>query len=200
MRQTAIKYILTVLSWLAVLYPLWIRAQNVTLSFDRGLWLDLFPFFGIAAFCIMWLHVIGGALQDWLRRYVDLEEFVNNTSLVVFILMILHPVFLLIGLGAGASNVFFSGNGYIWLGVIGLVLLLTYDLGKAFKRRGLFIRYWNAILLISTIGFIFIFFHSLGLGSDLQAGPLRVLWIIYGATGIAATIYNYGLRRMFGPK
>jgi hypothetical protein len=50
-------------------------------------------------------------------------------------------------------------------------------------------------LLISTIGFILTFFHSLEVGHELQSGILRNIWIFYGTTGIMATFYTYGIKK-----
>ncbi len=83
----------------------------------------------------------------------------------------------------------------ISLGILGFLLLITYDVGKALKRYDFFVRHWNKILVVSTIGYILTFLHSLMLGSDLQRGFLRGLWIFYGTTAILATIYTYGLKR-----
>ncbi len=179
-----------------MLYPLWVSVSGTAWSFSPDLWLDLFPVLGITAFCIMWLHVVGGALEEWLERYVNFQRFVDNTSIFIFVLIILHPLFLLIGQGFRVADIFLYGQNYIMLGVAGLLMLLTYDLGKARKEREFFVRHWNAVLIVSTIGFLLIFFHSLGLGSDVQAGPLRDLWIFYGTTAIVATTYNYGVKKL----
>lgn len=195
MQRLFIKSLLIATACLAVLYPLWVRVRSLEWALDSTFIPNLFPALGIAAFTIMWLHVVGGALEVWLKKYVDFEKFVHNTSFLVLILIIFHPLLLLIQLGFDFTKLFLYGSAiYIWLGILGWFLLLTYDVGRVFKRNNFFVRNWNAILILSTLGFLFAFFHSLGLGSDLQSGFLRKLWIFYGATAIIAAIYNYGVR------
>jgi uncharacterized membrane protein len=196
MNQKLIKYLVALFAYLAVLYPLWMAAKDLELAPGSSLLLSLFPLFGIAAFAMLWLHAISGVFEPWLRKHFDFDRFVNITSTLIFICIILHPLLLIISPMVTLSNLLLHGGLYIWLGVIGWLLLLTYDAGKALKKYNFFARNWNKILLISTIGFLLIFFHSLQLGSDLQLNPMRSLWIFYGTTAILATIYTYGVKRL----
>src|SRR3989344_3714661 len=197
MGQSLIKYLITALCYLAVLYPLWVRFQTVQWTSDpSSLLFNLFPFFGLAAFALLWLHAMSGPFEPWLRKHFDLDRFVHITSLLIFFCIILHPLLLLIGIGFNFAQLL-QGGTYIWLGIVGWLLLITYDIGKALQRYDFFVRNWKNILLISTIGFLLIFFHSLNLGSNLVSGPLRTLWIFYGVTAILATIYTYGIKRFW---
>lgn len=190
------KYIIITLSYLSVLGPVWMGAKDLSWGLNSTLTANLFPLFGLAGFAMLWLHMVGAGLEPWLRKYIDFKKFVNNTSTIILILIVLHPLLLLVSFGFNVSAVFQNYSFlYLLLGIIGWLLLLTYDIGRALKRRDFFVRHWNKILLISTIGFIFTFFHSLGLGTDLQEGPLRVVWIFYGVTAILSTIYTYGIKR-----
>jgi hypothetical protein len=49
-------------------------------------------------------------------------------------------------------------------------------------------------LIISNIGFILTFFHSLNLGADLAVDPLKTIWIIYGVTAMLAIAYTYAFK------
>jgi hypothetical protein len=110
--------------------------------------------------------------------------------------IILHPLLLLLIFRFNIGDIFLSyDNLYLWLGIIGLLLLLTYDIGKALKKYQFFVIHWNKILIISNIGFLLTFFHSLNLGTDLQSGGLRMIWIFYGITGMISIIYTYGIKR-----
>lgn len=193
MRRIIIKYAIIAFAYAAVLYPIWIRMRSLNWSLDTA---TLFPVFGLVAFSLLWLHSISGAFEPWLRSRFDFDRFVRITSILIFICIILHPLLLLISLEFNFNNVFlYSEAAYIRLGFIGWLLLITYDIGKAMKKYDFFVRNWNKILLISTIGFLLTFFHSLGLGSDLQSGPLRIIWFFYGITAIIATIYTYGIKK-----
>ncbi|MEX0919349.1 MAG: hypothetical protein WDZ64_01200 [Parcubacteria group bacterium] len=198
MSNTAVKISLLVFSLSAVLYPLWVRFSSVSWSLDETLLSNLFPAFGMIAFTLLWLHAISGAFEPWLRKQFDFDRFVHVTAYMILVSIILHPLLLLIQLGFNFNTVFlYYGEKYIWFGIVGFLLLITYDIGKALKRYNFFVRHWQKILVISTIGFFFTFFHSIGLGSDLQDNPLRALWIFYGLTAFVATIYTYGIKKLF---
>lgn len=189
------KYSIVAFAYLAVLYPLWIRFKNLNWALDFNLLLfNLFPMLGMAAFTLLWLHVLSGAFEPWLKKHFDFDRFVHNTSILIFIFIILHPLLLLIGLDFNFNELFLYGAKHIWFAIIAWILLITYDIGKVLQKYNFFTRNWKNILLISTIGFLLTFFHSIGLGSDLQSGTLRIIWIIYGITGIAAAIYVYGIK------
>lgn len=189
------KYSIVGFAYLAVLYPLWVRVN--ALNWNVSTSLDWFPLFGLAAFSILWLHSISGVFEPWLRKYINFDRFVYITSILVLVCIILHPLLLFVYLDFEFDSLLSSSYAmYIRLGVIGWLLLITYDIGKVLKKKyDFFVRNWNNILLISTIGFILTFFHSLYLGSDLQSGALRIIWIFYGVTAILATIYTYGIKR-----
>ena len=197
MNKILIKYSIVVVASLAVLYPLWIRLQSLYWSWNlSNIVLNVFPLFGLLAFTLLWLHAMSGVLEPWLRKYINFDQFVHSTATIILFSIILHPLLLLINLRFNISNLFlYYGFTSIWLGIISWLLLITYDIGKSLQKYPFFVKNWQNILTISTIGFILIFFHSLALGSDLQSGPLRIIWIFYGCTAILATIYTYGIKR-----
>ena len=195
MNRVIIKCCIVIFAYLAVLYPLWVNIGNMAWSFDSSSVFNLFPMFGLAAFALLWLHAISGAFEPWLRKYIDFDRFVQVTSILIFISIIFHPLLLLTNVNFNFGPIFTYGKLYIWLGIVGWLLLIIYDIGKVLKKYDFFTRNWNNILLISTIGFLLTFFHSLAIGSDLQSGPLRIIWIFYGVTAILATIYTYGIKR-----
>lgn len=188
------KKIITLVATVAVVLPIWAHIRNVSWS-DSSLLLNLFPIFGLLAFTLLWLHSMSGVFEEYLRRLYNFDFFVHWSSLVILVSFVLHPLLLLILIDFDIFGLFEGHSLPLWLGVIGFVLLLTYDIGKALKKRELFSRHWNKILVISTAGFLLTFFHSIMLGSDLQSGFLRSLWIFYGVTAILATIYTYGIKR-----
>lgn len=197
MNNKVTKYLILAFGYLAVLYPLWVRIESLQWGFDSTLLPNLFPLFGLAAFSLLWLHSISGVFEPWLRKYINFDKYVHDTSILILICIIAHPLLLLISLGFNVSSVYaIYGVKYIWFAIIGWCLLITYDIGKALKRYDFFVKHWQTILLISTIGFLLTFFHSLNLGSNLQSGPLRIIWIFYGATAILSTIYTYGIKRV----
>lgn len=200
MKISLIRYSIIAFTWLAVLYPLWVRMENINWTFNSAsLPFALFPFFGLAAFALLWLHAISGVFEPQLRTYFDFDRYVHITSMLILLCLIAHPLLLIIGMGAEFTKLF-SGGKYIWLAIIGWLLLITYDIGKALQRYDFFVRNWQNILTISTIGFLLTFFHSIGIGNDVASGPLRIIWIFYGVTAIFATIYTYGIKRFWNIK
>src|SRR5258708_1421798 len=194
MQNKLIKYSIIVFVWASVLYPLWMRAMNTHWAWDSYILLTLFPFFGLAAFSLLWLHAISGVFEPWLRKQFDFDRFVSVTALLILICIIMHPLLLILSPQTRFTDLLLHGGLYIWLGIIGWLLLITYDVGKALKKHDFFVRNWDKILIISTIGFLLTFLHSLVLGDDLQVGPLRYIWIFYGVTATLATIYTYGIK------
>jgi len=158
---------------------------------------NIFPIFGLIAFTLLWLHSISGAFEEYLRERfgnVRFDAFVRWTAMIILVSIILHPLLLLVLIDFNLPILFSGDSTGIYLGIIGLALLLTYDIGKALKRYQFFSRNWRGILIISNIGFILTFFHSLKLGSDLQSGGAKILWIFYGVTAIPAIIYTYAVK------
>lgn len=195
-NKKIIHYSIILFGCLAVLYPLWVRFKTLHFAFDTTLLPNIFPLFGLAAFSLLWLHTISGVFEPWLRKHIDFDRFVHLTSILILWCIILHPLLLLISVNFNTSDIYiYYGIKYIWIGIIGWLLLITYDIGKALKKYAFFVTHWNKILIISNIGFLLTFFHSLYLGSDLQSGLLRIIWIFYGITATLAIIYTYGIKR-----
>lgn len=178
---------------LAVALPIFFHFRNVSWG-ESSLLLILFPAFGLLAFTLLWLHSISGVFEEWLRQRFDFDAFVHWTAIIILVSMLLHPLLLLILVDFQILAIFEGHTLAMSLGLMGLILLLTYDIGKALKKYEFFSRNWNKILVVSNIGFLLTFFHSLMIGSDLQSGFLRYLWIFYGVTAIAAIIYTYGFK------
>ncbi len=190
-------YSIILFGWLAVGYPLWMRIKTLHWAFDGALLSNLFPLFGILAFTLLWLHSISGVFEPFLRKHINFDRFVHITSILILISIILHPLLLLVTFNFNVSNVFLVyGVKYILIGMVGWILLIIYDIGKALKKYNFFAVHWNQILIISNVGFLLTFFHSLYLGSDLQSGMLRAVWIFYGITAIIAIIYTYGIKKL----
>ena len=178
------------------MYPLWVRFENMSWSPGMSIFGALFPFFGLLAFSLLWLHAMAGVFEPWLRKHINFDSFVHHTSLVILISIIAHPILLLVSLKFKIGNIFLIYDPlYIWLAIIGWLLLITYDIVKPLRKYEFFAKHWQNVLTVSTIGFLITFFHSLKLGSDLQTNPLRAVWIFYGVTAILATIYTYGIKR-----
>lgn len=193
MTHSQKRYTAITLIWAAVAYPLLTVIFARTWALDETLLYNLFPIFGVMAFTILWLHVISGVFERDLRKLINFDLYVRRTAWIVFVSIIMHPLLALFSFDFdlwGIIDVY--GTWPIRLAVTGWLLLITYDIARLLHKKEFFRRHWRKILFISTIGIILAFFHSIWIGSDLQSGPLRFLWIFYGVTAILATIYNFG--------
>lgn len=209
-----IKKLIILGATLAVLTPIFAYIRNVSWgeSLPAGeagsLIAGIFPIFGLLAFTLLWLHSISGVFEEWLRTQFDpprlaeasrgeagFDAFVHWTALVILVSIILHPLLLLVVIRFNLELILSSLHLPIWFGIIGLTLLLTYDIGKILKKKyNFFARHWTKVLIVSNIGFILTFFHSLLIGSLLQSGFMRGLWIFYGVSAICALIYTYAIK------
>ncbi|MEK9158056.1 MAG: hypothetical protein AAB638_02645, partial [Patescibacteria group bacterium] len=146
MKNSLVKYSVVLIVYLAVLYPLWIVTKDLN-SFSL---IEVFPIFGILAFTLLWLHSMSGVFEPWLRKNFDFDRFVNTTSFLILICIILHPLLLLINYGFDFNkiNLYWDAK-YIRLGVIGWILLISYELFTPFKKRDFCSRNWNNMLSIS---------------------------------------------------
>lgn len=198
MQKKMVHVLLALIAYAAVLYPAWVWYEQRSLGPETDWLLTLFPLFGMLAFSLMWLHIVGKPFKPWLERYIDFERFVTVTSLLVLGLLILHPLLFLLWLGWERLPAFFTSGFsavFVWLGVIAWVLFIGYDVAKLIKERSWVQRYWRLIQFLATAPFFLVLIHSLNLGSELQQGPLRLVWWFYGATALLATVYTYGLQR-----
>src|SRR3989344_789063 len=136
MKPVVIKYGLTLFAFLAVGYPLFVRTTNLQWSFDHTiLALNIFPLFGLTAFSLLWLHALSGVFEPWLRQYINFDRFVHYTSLIILASIILHPLLLFLSLEFRILDVFsYYDATYIWLAIIGWILIITYDIGKALRK------------------------------------------------------------------
>jgi hypothetical protein len=189
------KYLVVAGAWFSVLYPLWVVGSATEWAMDSSFLVNLFPLFGLLAFSLLWLHAISGVFEPWLRKNFNFDSFVDATARLILVSIILHPLLFLIVLKFHVADLWRTGI-YIRLAIIGWLLLIIYDIAKPLKKKyDFFVRHWNTILLISTFGFLLTFFHSIGIGDDVQQGPLHIVWLFYGVTAIIATTYTYGIKR-----
>lgn len=193
MNKSLVRAGLAAVSLFIVGYPLSVWYQNTSLTLDRTLLLSLFPAFGLIAFTVMYLHIIGRPFKRVLNQYILFDLFERLSSYIVLVAILLHPVL---------RTVYFSMSGLslsptfpVALGIIGLLMLITYDLGKAFARSAWVRQHWFIIDVVSTLGFYVIWVHAFLIGSDLQVGFMHTLWIFYGASALLASGYTFLYQR-----
>lgn len=157
----------------------------------------LFPLFGLLAFSLMWTHYIVGAL----RRIVgvdraSLQDFFDITGWAAFVFIVLHPVTLIIqlwrdGLGLPPeSYLAYVGSSLKWavaLGTFGFIMFLAFETKRWFGRKG----WWPIIEYGNVVAMFAIILHALALGSNLQSGWYKTVWVGYAVTLFASICYMY---------
>lgn len=187
-----IRLAIYIFALVVVGYPLVVWYGRFDFALDRLLLRQVFPALGLIAVSTMYLHIIGRPFARRLSVYVPFAAFMRISSYVVLVTMLLHPLlrtayFLLEGLPLIPPPAYQLPLG---LGALGLLLLLTYDVGRWYSRSDFVRRHWNLIDVLSTLGFYVAWVHALMLGGDLQEGPLRGVWIFYGVTAVFASCYT----------
>ena len=159
----------------------------------------LFPLFGLLAFSLMWVHYVVGAL----RRYAGVDKtplkpYFAATGWAAVIFILLHPSLLILqlwrdGLGLPpASYMNYVGPALKWavsLGTLSFLIFLSFETKRWFNKKG----WWPVIEYANVVAMFAILAHSLALGSNLQAGWLRGLWLFYAASLLVSVGYVYYL-------
>lgn len=157
---------------------------------------DLFPLFGILAFSIMWSHYVISAKALYLHVPSSaIKDYFRYTGFVVLASLLLHPGILIwqlwrdgFGLPPNSYLENYVAVGSKWavmLGMFALIMFLSYELHRKFSER----KWWKYVSYASDIAMIFIFFHALELGPELQEGWFRIVWFFYGASYLISVIY-----------
>lgn len=157
----------------------------------------LFPLFGLLAFSLMWTHYIVGAL----RRVVGVEKqplktYFAVTGWMAIVLIILHPSLLILRLwrdGQGLppnSYLNYVGPSLKWavaLGTFSFLIFLCFETKRWFSKKG----WWPIIEYGNVVAMFAIIAHSLALGSNLQSGWFRFVWLGYAASLLLSIYYLY---------
>jgi hypothetical protein len=157
----------------------------------------LFPLLGLLAFSIMWSHYIAAAMRELaglekgvLGRYFEL------TSLAVLVLICLHPGLLIYqrfrdgyGLPPHSYESYVApGLGWVTLlGTASFLVFMAYELRRWFGKRP----WWHFVAEAGDFAMLAILYHGFRLGSQLQIGWFRWVWLFYTVTLAAVLIRKY---------
>lgn len=158
---------------------------------------SLFPVLGLLAFSIMWSHYMAVALRAYLQldRQV-LASFFRVTGYAVLILICLHPGLLIYqrfrdgyGLPPHSYETYVApGLGWVTLiGTASLLVFLAFEFRRVFGQHS----WWHYVADASDAAMLAILYHGWRLGSLLQRGWFRGVWLFYAVTLIAALTYKY---------
>ncbi len=158
---------------------------------------QVFPLLGLLAFSIMWSHYISAAFRDIAGINKKLfSRYFRLTGYAVLILICLHPGLLIyqrfrdgFGLPPGSYESYVApGLGWVTiLGTASLGVFLAFEFHRKFGNR----TWWHYVQDASDPAMLAILYHGLRLGSQLQQGWFRYIWLFYTVTLIAVLIRKY---------
>lgn len=154
-----------------------------------------FPLFGLLAFGLMWSHyMVAVARQITGFPKTIIKRYYKATSIVVLASILLHPGLFIwqlfldgYGLPPGSYKAY-VGASMTWLvilGAISLFVFLAFELHRVFGDRS----WWKYVGYANDVAMLAIFYHGLQLGSHLQSGWFRGLWLLYGILLVPAIVY-----------
>jgi predicted ferric reductase len=148
--------------------------------------------FGLAGFVILAMQPVLVARLKWIERPFGMDmlsRFHKSMGIFVTAMMASHPVLMEFG---GGQVLAFSQPWYIWVGKIGLVLLLIHTLISVYsKRLGLTFEQWRHIhYVLAPLIIVLVFTHSWEAGDDLKLPQVQVLWVILLVVAFTAYIYH----------
>jgi len=159
---------------------------------------DYFPLLGLSAFGLMWTHYIIGSI----RRLAEVKKSVNTlylnvTSWVVLVLILLHPLLLItqlrqdgFGLPPGSYAARYGGPGMklaILLGTISLGIFLAFELKQKLKNKTVL----KVLEYGQTLAMFLILYHGFTLGRELSVDWFKSVWYVYGLLLVASVVYNF---------
>jgi predicted ferric reductase len=190
-----IGYFIVAVSPLIILLIMHVGTPNETIyEVARSLALSAFP--------ILALQPVLVARLKWIERPFGMDiisRFHKSMGVFATLLLISHPPLLAIG-GAGWSLVVsFDEPWYIWLGKIGLLLLLIHTGLSVFSARlGLKFEQWRCLhYILAPVIIILVFVHSFETGDDLKLFPVQMLWVLLLIASAAAYSYHKILKPMY---
>ncbi|MGB6065537.1 MAG: ferredoxin reductase family protein [Desulfomonilaceae bacterium] len=183
-----IVYVIIVISPLLLVTALGLHSPNELLY-------EIARSFALSAFAILCIQPVLSARLKWIERPFGMDilsRFHKIMGIFVTLLLISHPPFLVLGGGGLELITSLSEPWYIWLGRIGLLVLLVHTFLSVFSSRlGLKFEQWRRIhYILAPLIIVLVFVHSWETGDDLKELPVRGLWIILLLIFFSAYLYH----------
>ncbi len=164
----------------------------------------IFPVLGLIAFSLMWGHYIVWVL----REYAGADEgstklYTKVTEVIVLLAIFLHPGLMIWQLyqdGFGLPpNSYVDAYGkelapYLFLGTISFVIFLSFELKSWLSEK----KIWKVILGANHIAMGLIVLHALQLGTHVQSGWFRGVFLLYAVTLLLSYIYLGAKKKLLG--
>jgi predicted ferric reductase len=190
--------VLVVLYILVVAFPL-ILAVIFNPGYGGSFFYGLGKNFALVGLAIISYQILLAGRFKWIERpfgFDILIRFHKHMALLGISMLVLHPVFLVVG-GAGWELVLSMDSvWYLWLGRIAIALLIINAILTRFQFS-LRIKFekWRIMHdalapAIIILGFV----HSWNIGSDIWNTPMRILWILLLGVSIILFVYHRFVR------
>jgi predicted ferric reductase len=155
----------------------------------------------LSGFAVLTLQPVLVARLKWIESPFGMDivsRFHKSMGIFATILLISHPPLLVLGGGGLPLILSLEQPWYIWLGKIGLLLLVIHTLLSIFSSNlGLKFEQWRRIhYILAPLIIILVFVHSFETGDDLKILPVQVLWAILLIMALAAYLYHKVLKPM----
>lgn len=161
----------------------------------------LFPILGLIAFSLLWAQYATIAMKKYTGSDgAELKSYFSATGWLVLFAILLHPGLLIWQLwrdGAGIppgselSYVLPGLKAFVILGMTNLTILILFEFRRVFAKK----RWWKYFGYLVDLVMLSIFVHGLKLGTQLQSGWYRFVWLFYGFTLILILIYIHVPRK-----
>lgn len=166
----------------------------------------LFPLFGLLAFSLMWTHYVVGAMRRFVGVDKDpLKQYFAVTGWAAIVFILLHPSLLIFQLWRDSqglpptSYMNYVGPSLKWavsLGTLSFLIFLSFETKRWFDKKG----WWPVVEYANVVAMFAIIAHSLALGSNLQTGWFKWLWLFYGVSLLVSLGYIYYLEAQSAKK
>lgn len=172
----------------AVLIPLLFWLDRIGWSISKITAISLFPLLGIWAWSIMWTHYVLGTHRILYDRSKNIL-YSRISGLLVLVLILLHPTILawnqwkITDTLPPTSYYNYAGNSlklYVFMGLVGLILFLAYEVFERIKDKKIIRNNWFWISLSQAVAMVLIFMHALKLGNLTNDAFFQLYWILLG--------------------
>lgn len=157
---------------------------------------QLFPLFGLVAFSVLWTQYVVWATTRLTRAgFKRLHWFFEVTPWLVLVALVLHPALLVyqlwldgFGLPPGSYLRHFVPPSLGWVALLGTaswLIFMLYNFRRMFGQRP----WWRWVIYAGDVAMLAVFYHGLRLGSQLQQGWFRAVWLAYGIILVLVLVY-----------
>jgi hypothetical protein len=157
----------------------------------------LFPLLGLVAFSLMWTHYVVGFVREVMHEDRNsVKVFYRTTGYAVLVLICLHPGLLIyqrfrdgFGLPPKSYETYVAPS-MAWitlLGTVSLLVFLAFELRRFYGERP----WWHFVTEAGDFAMLAIAYHGLRLGSQLQQGWFKAVWLFYAVVLLGILCRSY---------